>query len=102
MLHQLAVSIGQRSSIVGDDEISQLPGILISLDLDLLRLFVHLQFACRQHRAGTLSVGREAQPDAAEAIAPESRTRVQFAEANVAIGTKPKPPPAREGQSNEA
>jgi hypothetical protein len=36
-----------RSSIIGDREVSQVPRILISLDLDLLRFLVHRQFACR-------------------------------------------------------
>src|SRR5437870_5110172 len=56
-----SVKGGQCSSIVGDHEVCQLPGVLISLDLDLLRLLIHRQFAGRQHRAGALAVGREDQ-----------------------------------------
>ena len=50
----------QRSLLLGDHEIRQCPVILIRLDLDLLRLLVHLQFACRQRRPlGAFSVGRK-------------------------------------------
>src|SRR6266850_2498188 len=39
---------GCGSLLLGDHEIPQFPGVLIRLDSDLLRLLVHLQFACRQ------------------------------------------------------
>ena len=45
--------------IIVDYEISQIPWVLISLDVDLLLLLVHCQFACRQHCAGSFAVGRE-------------------------------------------
>ena len=78
---------GQPSSIVGDHEVSQLPGVLVGLDLDLLRLLVYCQFACRQHCAGALAVGRKDQLDGADAVIPgmrvledmKSKGRVRFA-----------------------
>ena len=42
-----------------DNEISQIPWVLECLDVDLLLLLVHCQFACRQHCAGSFAVGRE-------------------------------------------
>jgi hypothetical protein len=77
-----------RSSIFGDHDVSQLPGILIGLDVDLLRLFIHDQFACRQHGAGTLSIGSQYQLDGADVIVPGTRTVVQFAKGKVAIGNQ--------------
>ena len=97
----LAVSIRQRSSIFGDDEVSQLPGILISLDLDLLRLLVHLQLACRQYGARALSIGGEDPLDGADAVVPGTRTAVQLAEGKVAIGDETESAPALGGQFDD-
>jgi hypothetical protein len=57
--HSNLHDLGSCFLIIVDYEISQIPWVLISLDVDLLRLLVHCQFACRQHCAGSLAVGRE-------------------------------------------
>ncbi len=74
--------------VIGDHKVSQVPGVLISLYLNLLGLFVHRQFACRQHRAGALSVGREDQLDGADAVVAGARAAVELTEGDVAIGDK--------------
>jgi hypothetical protein len=51
--------LGSCFLIIVDYEISQIPWVPISLDVDLLLLLVHCQFACRQHFAGSFAVGRE-------------------------------------------
>ena len=65
-----------HSSVPGDYEVCQLPGVLVSLDFDLLLLLVHGQFDCWQHRAGTLAVGREDQIDGADAVIPRARSLI--------------------------
>lgn len=40
---------GRYSSIVGDHQVCELPGVLISLDLNLLLLLVQSKFACREY-----------------------------------------------------
>ena len=97
----LAVSIRQRSSIVGDYEVTQIPGILISLDLDLLGLLVYLQLACRQYGARALSIGGEDQLDGADAVVAGTRTAVQLAEGKVAIGDETESAPALGGQFDD-
>src|SRR4030095_1601313 len=97
----LRVSIRQRSSIVGDDEVTQIPGILISLDLDLLSLLVYRQLACRQHRSRALSIGGEDELDGAHAVVPGTRTAIQLAEGKVAISDETESAPALGGQFDD-
>jgi len=53
-------NLQQGSLLLVDPEIRQFPGVLICLDLDLLGLLVHRQFACWQCRSlRVFSVGRK-------------------------------------------
>src|SRR6266576_5731669 len=97
MLRQQLAVCGQYSSIFGDHEVSQLPGVLIGFDLDLLRLLVQGQLACRQHGARTLSIGREHQLDGADAVVPGTRTPIQFAEGKDTIGNETESTPVLRG-----
>ena len=46
MLQWKEHGLGNYGSVFGDYEVRELPGVLISLDLDLLLLLVDRQFAC--------------------------------------------------------
>ena len=89
------------SSVVGDHEVCQLPGVLIGLDLDLLLLLVYRQFACWQHGAGPLAVGREVQLDRADAVIPRTGSVIELAEGKVAIGDETEPAPVLGGQFDD-
>ena len=93
--------VRQRSSILGDHQVSQIPGVLIGLYLDLLRLLVYLQLARRQHRARALAVGREDQLDRTDAVVSGTCTPVQLAERKGAIGDETESSPFVRGQFHD-
>jgi len=88
-------------SIVGNDEIGQVPGVLIGLNLDLLRLLLHGQLACRHQRARALSIGGEDQLDSTDIVVPGARARIQLAKGEIAIGNETNPAACLRGQFDD-
>src|SRR5215475_10138716 len=79
-------AIGIYFSIVRNDEVCEVPWILVGFDFDLLLLLVYRQSACWQNRTRTLAIGREDQLDRADAMIPGARSVVQLSEGKIAIG----------------
>src|SRR5215471_2214917 len=72
--------------VVRDHEVGELPGILISFDLDLLLLFVDGQSACRQHCARPLSIWRKDELDCAHTVFAGTCSLMKLCKRKSAIG----------------